>query len=324
VEQIRNELLDFQIYKSLRSGTADFLTGSFEKIAKLNNTDPIASKYEKAIKGLDSQINMLQSELDNMQDSDDIEIQEQNLAEAQQLEQDIQTLQEEKEMFEEKLAQEGGMTEAMKAGMADSRNDNEYKKRAEDAIKKMKRYEELFKETQRLFNYGDKDSADLAQHAFELKIKADSNRAIVDRQRQEINEFKEDVRQMAEVVSAEQEEIAWLTDLVEIQSKIDGMKQSFGKNTLTKELSADPDSTEYKEAINKLMQKYPKLVKEHFKKGSTIETLHRALRDKYEADLLKQGTEFYDGKIKQLIKQRDELFGKEIEGSTINKDVFKE
>lgn len=165
-QQAKMKLFDAGALNAVQLGIGDPFIKQYEAIAKIDN-----------IKSLSQNLQPQMSELDDMIDA------EQDPTKKAELEDQADTLYEQYEALV-------GVTEAMKKGFATSPKDNEYQKKAQQAIEDVKEYSKMWEDIQKKHLTGEEWDAHYADYLF--------NKQVESRRRSQIGKEVENILAVAE------------------------------------------------------------------------------------------------------------------------------
>lgn len=155
--KIKNDLFNTSLFKSLYEGTSGDLSARFDEIAKLDNETDLADKIKEETQ---EEVNKLNEVINSTEST------EEEKTNASKRLTEISNL----------IADNTGVTEAMKMGLANSKEDNEYKVKAlkskDTIVRRTKMYNDLLDR----FNYGDEETFNLAHYVFGMDVRLEDLR----------------------------------------------------------------------------------------------------------------------------------------------------
>jgi hypothetical protein len=280
IEQKRQELFDLEAYRSIKNGTAEYLKGTFNYIANIDNTTQLG-KNQEYIDKLANINNKIEEELDK--------------PEAEQNDELLNSMQNTKKSLESAMANPQ-MTQAIYEGYAEAPGTDLHKKRAEKAIEEIDDYTRIYHDVMSRYNYGDEETAGLAQGLWNLKIGISSNKRKTERNKGLIERLKEKVKKesssglnkvtdtLLEAAIKQAEIEAIEKQLIETEEFVDDVELARKKKT----------PVQYQEYINSLKAKYPTVVSNAAATKKSNKQLEHALLRREKDELNKRVKDLKD------------------------------
>lgn len=163
-QQIRMKLFDAGAINAVQLGIGDPFIKQYENIAKIDNVKSLSQNLE-------SQLDELEAAADGEQDP----------AKKQEIEAQLDQL---TEQYNSLL----GVTEAMKKGFATSPKDNDYQKKAQQAIEDVKEYSKMWEDIQKKHLTGEEWDSHYADYLFNKKVESRRRNNIIKEVERVLNE----------------------------------------------------------------------------------------------------------------------------------------
>lgn len=293
-QNIKDRMFNFNAYNTVRNGGAEFMRGSFNEILNTDNEKSVGEEMKKDLQEGQQQLQQMEQQM--AKDPESIDPKE------------VEELRESLIQLEKTYKTTGGQTAAQRKGLSESKEDNEYKKTAQEALDRLNRYEKIYGQIMNEFDYNDDETAFFSRFAFNLKVQADSGRERVKKSAKRIKDYKESMLSSFEAIDESASRSATIADIISTQAKIDASVQAIdNKFGLMKDIAKGEGTDEYDDAIEQLIIFYDDVVKKHFNEDSTPDVLKKALIKAYKKDFQSGKAKLYDGELKRLRKKRDEL-----------------
>jgi hypothetical protein len=274
--QKRQELFNIEAYRSLQNGTSDYLKGTFEYIAGLDNTTPLAQlpEYQQQLAEMEQQLAEEKAKPEEEQDAKKIE-----------------NIQNHYDRLKNAMDNES-ITQAMYEGYAEKADDNTYKQTAQQAIAQIDQYKEVYEDIMNRHNYGDDETQGLAKTMWGLRINSNnySRRGKNARERNKLLRSQLEAENDGAIVDM----VEMDSELAAINSMIDDQANKVEEAERVKKL---PSSSAEKQAVlSKLKMIYKDYMYQLGAEGKTKKQVEDALIDKYFDDIESQSEGLYQRK----------------------------